>query len=188
MGQVCDKRCIRDVPLLYILNACICAFIVAKVGILQHYCSRSWCVFVKVFLKSTASSYLHRYIMLHIHGSSCDYTRTYEVTKRYTVVEILKSIYKKALSYSPYYHQRQNLKEHHPTLTTLITLWRILHRIGRRSRSIRNRATVSKEQDLNRDGQTGVQSDDDNEENAGGFCVDGGDDGVPVFRVSFMIW
>ena len=41
---------------------------------------------------------------------------------------------------------------------------------------------MREEQDLDRDGQAGVQSDDDDEEDAGGFCVDGRDDGVSVGR------
>jgi len=47
---------------------------------------------------------------------------------------------------------------------------------------------VREEQDLDRDGQAGVQGHDDDEQDAGGLCVDGGDDGVSAkANVSIMI-
>jgi len=39
---------------------------------------------------------------------------------------------------------------------------------------------MREEQDLDRNGQTSVQGNDDNQQNAGWLCIDGGDDRVSV--------
>ena len=66
-----------------------------------------------------------------------------------------------------------HLEEHPACCSICISLGSVLHRVGRLRRDVRNRAAVGEEQNLDRDGQTGVQSDHDDEENAGGFRVDG---------------
>jgi hypothetical protein len=63
--------------------------------------------------------------------------------------------------------------EEHSALTTSITLGSVLHRVGRLCRNIRNRASMREEQNLDRDGQAGVQSDNDDEQNARRLRVDG---------------
>jgi hypothetical protein len=71
--------------------------------------------------------------------------------------------------------------EEHPAVATCIALGRILHGIGRRSRHLCDRRTVREEQDLDRNGQTSVQNNDHNQQNAGWLCIDGGDDGVSMY-------
>lgn len=72
--------------------------------------------------------------------------------------------------------------EEHLARSACIILRGVLHRVRGLRRDVRDGAAMREEQDLDRDGQAGVQSDDDDEEDAGGFCVDGRDDGVPMGR------
>lgn len=125
------------------------------------------------FQDHTASSYLH----VHLYASSDQRLAKYVGTSS---GKISSSIYNKDYHTAHLVLKTDNLEEHHPTLTTLIALGRILHRIGGRGRGIRDRASMGEEQDLDGDGQTGVQSNDNDEENAGRLRVDGRDDGVPA--------
>lgn len=65
------------------------------------------------------------------------------------------------------------LKEHHLSLAASITLGCVLHRVGRLSRGVRDGASMREEQNLDRDGKAGMQSNDDDEEDARWLCVDG---------------
>lgn len=65
-----------------------------------------------------------------------------------------------------------NLEEHPAAITARITLGSVLHRIIRLCGDIGYRAAMSEEQNLDRDGQAGVQSDDNDEQNARGLRVD----------------
>ena len=70
--------------------------------------------------------------------------------------------------------------EEHPAVAARVALGRILHRIGRRGRDLCNRRTMREEQDLDRNGQTSVQNNNHNQQNAGWLCIDGGDNWVSV--------
>lgn len=65
------------------------------------------------------------------------------------------------------------LEEHHPSLAASIALGRVLHRVGRLSRSIGDGTSMREEEDLDRDGEAGVQSNNDDEKDARWLCVDG---------------
>lgn len=82
------------------------------------------------------------------------------------------------LQYSAF-HTHTHLEEH-PAVATRITLGSILHGIGRLGRHVRDRRTMREEQDLDRNSQTGVQCNDNDQQNAGWLCVDGRDDWVSV--------
>ena len=62
--------------------------------------------------------------------------------------------------------------EEHLASCTRITLGSVLHRVGRLRRDVRNRAAVREEQNLDRNSQTSVQSNHDDEEDARWLCVD----------------
>ena len=68
---------------------------------------------------------------------------------------------------------RSHLLEEHPaTIATRITLRSILHRIIRLCRNVRDRAAMSEEQNLDRNGQASVQCDDDDKQDARGLRID----------------
>lgn len=64
-----------------------------------------------------------------------------------------------------------DLEEHSATIATSITLRSVLHRVGRLCGNVGNRAAMSKEQDLDRNGQASVQSDDNDKQNARGLRI-----------------
>ena len=71
--------------------------------------------------------------------------------------------------------------EEHPAVATCVALGSILHGIGRRGRHLRDWRSMREEQDLDRNSQTSVQDNDDDQQNAGRLCIDGRDDWVSVF-------
>ena len=71
-----------------------------------------------------------------------------------------------------YLNESVHLEEHLATCAR-IALRGVLHRVGRLRRDVGNRAAVCEEQDLDRNGQASVQSNHDDEQDAGGLRVNG---------------